>query len=152
MRSSFLWRSLPPAAAAALAASLTVAAPLPAAMADSLIAPSPVAAGQAAPGAPARVSRPVLLMTGARLAVQAGPGGRPVTLLVPPSSAPAGRTAILTMGRPGHVSEVPVDALPFLGRGLDPGLFSVAALQRAEHGAGCRCGSATGGGCRPCRA
>ena len=38
------------------------------------------------------------------------------------------------MGRPGHVSEVPVDALPFLGRGLDPGLFSVAALQRAEHG------------------
>jgi hypothetical protein len=27
-----------------------------------------------------------------------------------------------------------VDALPFLGRGLDPALFSVAALQRAEHG------------------
>ena len=134
MRSSFLWRSLPPAAAAALAASLTVAAPLPAAMAHSLIAPSPVAAGQAAPGAPARAPRPVLLMTGARLAVQAGPGGRPVTLLIPPSPAPAGRTAILTMGRPGHVSEVPVDALPFLGRGLDPGLFSVAALQRAEHG------------------
>ena len=133
MRSSFLWRSLPPAAAAALAASLTVAAPLPAAMAHSLIAQSPVAAGQAAPGAPGRAPRPVLLMTGARLAVQAGPGGRPVTLLIPPSPAPAGRTAILTMGRPGHVSEVPVDALPFLGRGLDPGLFSVAALQRAEH-------------------
>ena len=134
MRSSFLWRSLPPAAAAALAASLTVAAPLPAAMAHSLIAPSPVAAGQAAPGAPARAPRPVLLMTGARLAVQAGPGGRPVTVLIPPSPVPAGRMAILTMGRPGHVSEVPADALPFLGRGLDPGLFSVAALQRAEHG------------------
>jgi hypothetical protein len=80
------------------------------------------------------VSRPVLLMTGARLAVQAGPGGRPVTVLIPPPSpVPAGRMALLTMGRPGHLSEVPVDALPFLGRGLDPGLFSVAALQRAEH-------------------
>jgi hypothetical protein len=103
-------------------------------MADSLVAPAPVAAGQAAPGAPAHAPRPVLLISGARLAVQAGPGGRPVTLLVPPSPAPAGRTAILTMGRPGHVSEVPADALPFMGRGLDPGLFSVAALQRAEHG------------------
>ena len=64
MRSSFLWRSLPPAAAAALAASLTVAAPLPAAMAHSLIARSLVAAGQAAPGAPARAPRPVLLVVG----------------------------------------------------------------------------------------
>jgi hypothetical protein len=104
-------------------------------MADSLIAPSPVAARQAAPGAPARVSRPVLLITGVQLAVLAGPGGRPVTALIPPPSpAPAGSTSILTMGQPGHLSEVPADALPFLGRGLDPALFSVAALQRAEHG------------------
>ena len=73
-------------------------------------------------------------MTGVQLAVLAGPGGRPVTALIPPPSpAPAGSTAILTMGQPGHLSEVPADALPFLGRGLDPGLFSVAALQRAEH-------------------
>ncbi len=30
--------------------------------------------------------------------------------------------------------EIPADALPYLGRGLDPSLFSVAALQRAESG------------------
>ena len=130
MRSSFLWRSLPPAAAVALAASLTATAPVPAAMAQS-----PAAAVGAAMGAPAPRSRPVLLITGVQLAVLAGPGGRPVTALIPPPSpAPAGSMAILTRGQPGHLSEVPADALPFLGRGLDPALFSLAALRRAEHG------------------
>jgi hypothetical protein len=77
----------------------------------------------------------VLLINGLQLVVRPGPGGRPVTVLMPPRPAsPAGAAAVLTMGHPGRVSEVPADALPFLGRGLDPALFSVTALQRAEHG------------------
>jgi hypothetical protein len=33
----------------------------------------------------------------------------------------------------GRVLDIPADALPFLGRGLDPSLFEVSALRRLEH-------------------
>ena len=129
MGPSLLLRTLSLAALGGLTASLGVAAaPLPA------MAQSPTAVAPAAAGTPAARSRPVLLITGVRLAVLPGPGGRPVMALMPsaPSSS-SGGAAVLTMGHQGHISEVPADALPFLGRGLDPGLFSVAALQRAER-------------------
>ena len=133
MRSRLSRRSLPLAVAGSLAASMAVAAAAPPAAA-SPAARTPAAARTGMSGPPGGV-RPVLLITGLRLAVRPGPGGRPVTALIPPASpAPAGRTAILTMGQPGRLSQVPADAVPFLGRGLDPGLFSVAALRRAEHG------------------
>jgi subtilase family protein len=106
-----------------------------AAASSPAMAQAPAAGVRAAAGSPGRMPGPVLLINGFQLAVLAGAGSRPVTALIPPKrSALAGSTVILTMGRPGHLSEVPADALPFLGRGLDPALFSVAALRRAEHG------------------
>jgi hypothetical protein len=136
------------AAASGLTVSLAVAAAPPPALAQA-----PAAAARAATGSPARLSRPVLLINGLRLAVLAGPGGRPVTALIPPApSSPAARAAILTMGRPGHISEVPSDALPFLGQGLDPALFSVSALRRAERGGRLPVRVSYRGRCRPCRA
>jgi hypothetical protein len=117
-------RLLPLAVVSSLTASMAVAAAgAPAATAPAAVQKNP---GGAAP--------PVLLITGTRLATVTGPGGRPATLVIPPPSARQSAMAILTMGRPGHLTRVPAHALPFLGRGLDPGLFDVAALRRAEHG------------------
>src|ERR1051325_10504262 len=115
-----LRRTLSLAALGSLTASLGVAAAPPPAMAQS-----PAAVARAAAGTPAPRSRPVLLITGVRLAVLPGPGGRPVMALMPPAPSSSPGAELLTMGHPGHVSEVPADALPFLGRGLDPALFSV---------------------------
>jgi len=140
-RSPFPRRALLPgrallrrAVALATAAGLTASAAVAAAPSPAL-AQAPAAAVRAAPGAPGRPPQPVLLINGFRLALLAGPGGQQVTALIPPDPPPSGAgAAILTMGQPGHLSEVPADALPFLGRGLDPALFSLAALRRAEHG------------------
>src|SRR5436190_19028892 len=102
------------AAAGSLTASLAVAAAAPPAAAATRAAGTPAAGG----------TRPVLLITGARLAMLPGPAGRTVPVLLPPASgSPLASGAMMTMGRAGHTAEVPVAALPFLGHGLDPALF-----------------------------
>ena len=121
-----------PPAAACPAVAITPAAITPAAITPAAITPAAVtpAAGAAAAGG----ARPVLLITGARLAMLPGPAGRLVPVLLPlafGSSLASG--AMMTMGRSGRTTEVPVAALPFLGRGLDPALFDLAALRRAER-------------------
>src|SRR5690349_17301862 len=117
-------------AAGGLTASLTVAAAAPPAAASPAAAVTPAAGTPAAGG-----TRPVLLITGARLAMLPGPAGRTVPVLLPPASGSSlASGAMMTMGQAGHTAQVPVAALPFLGHGLDPALFDVAALRRAERG------------------
>jgi hypothetical protein len=128
------------AAAGVLTASLAVAAAAPPAAAgpagpapaaQAVLAARPVLTAQAG----AAAARPVLLITGDRLATVPGAGGRPATMLLPPAGGgPQAGGAFLAMGRAGHTTQVPAAALPFLGRGLDPALFDVAALRRAERG------------------
>ena len=42
--------------------------------------------------------------------------------------------SLLTLGAGGVTYEIPVAAVPFLGRGLDPSLFNVGGLLRRERG------------------
>lgn len=74
----------------------------------------------------------LLLINGDRVLV--GRVGNARTLAI--QSTPRGvlQGSLLTL-RPGSREFlVPMAALPYLGNGLDPGLFDVAALARAEHG------------------
>jgi hypothetical protein len=92
---------------------------------------APPAAGLAATAipAPGALGRPVFLPTGDRLlAREVSGGGQAVVPL--PGAAPSSLIGLRVGGR---VLEIPADALPFLGRGLDPGLFDVAVLERAEQ-------------------
>ena len=91
------------------------------------------AAPAAARGAstPAAGSPPVLLINGTRLIFRAGPGGRAAAAVLP--SSQGSFAVLLTTTSCGQTSDVPADALPFVGRGLDPSLFAVRALQRREH-------------------
>ena len=68
------------------------------------------------------------------MSTPASRGGQAITLL---RSAGEG---LLSLKLGSVREEIPADALPYLGRGLDPSLFSVAALQRAEPAADCRSG------------
>ena len=116
--------------AAAGTALVVTAAAAPAVAAD--LAPAvPAGAGTAAAAAgPAAAARPVLLINGDRLVIRRTPGGgRAVTLLPAP-----GPQSIVSL-RSGRVFEdIPSEALPYLGRGLDPSLFNLAALRLAEAG------------------
>ncbi|HET7013241.1 MAG TPA: hypothetical protein VFI65_04995 [Streptosporangiaceae bacterium] len=80
--------------------------------------------------APAAGPRPVLLITGTRLAPGRGPGGRPIAAVLPSSTR---SRALVILNVAGRVMDIPVDVLPFLGRGLDPSLFDVSALRRLER-------------------
>lgn len=81
------------------------------------------------PHRPAAVGRPVLLINGDRLVVTSAPGGRSAVAELPVT----GRHASLVFWHQGHRTEViPADALPFIGRGLDPSLFDLGQLERAE--------------------
>lgn len=94
-------------------------------------APSAVAAPDrvAVPGPPVAGTSPVLLITGMRFGF--GPDGRAPVLLPGRSQSAMPITGLRAAGRS---CEVPVDALPFLGHGLDPSLFDLAALRRLEQG------------------
>lgn len=72
----------------------------------------------------------VLLINGTRLVAGQLPGGPPVALL--PGSGPSGILGLRLGGPDGRQEEIPVDALPYLGRNLDLSLFDLGALQRAE--------------------
>jgi hypothetical protein len=115
---------LPPALAPALAASAgLLGADVPA------VAPAPVpaaaGAGRAAEPVPAAApgwGQPLLLINGDRLTAAVRPGGgSQVGLLAAPGRDGGGGGGMVNLGALGL--EVPPDALPYLGRGLDPSLF-----------------------------
>jgi len=117
-------RGLSAAAVAALLTSPAVPATGPARAASPPAPASPVTVA----GGPAQAT-PVLLITGERLLV--GPGPQHLTAVQRPGGA------LFTYSRsqaPSQTLKIPVMALPYLGRGLDPGLFRLGALQRAERG------------------
>jgi hypothetical protein len=89
-----------------------------------------LAAGQAPARAatPGNQARPVFLINGDRLIVRPVPGGQDAAALLPVPGA----SSVLSLRLGAKTEDIPADALPYLGRGLDPSLFDVAALQRAE--------------------
>jgi len=104
------------------------------AVAASLAVP-PALAAQATPGvanltAAARtaVARQVFLIDGSQLVIRRLPGGRQETAM-----RPGGRpTSVLTLRVGNRVQEMSALALPYFGRGLDPSLFALGSLERAE--------------------
>ena len=120
-------RGLP---AATLAAALLASSAGPAAgQARAASPPAPARpASLTGAGAPARPA-PVLLITGDRLLVVPGsPGAAAVR------QGSGGRPAIITEYLCSQTLKIPAAALPYLGRGLDPRLFRLDALERAERG------------------
>src|SRR6266700_6131651 len=96
---------------------------------------APGAAAARGAGVPAAGSQPVLLINGTRLLPRAVPGGGTAVAVLPESlpTPRRGFSALITMSAGGHAMDIAADALPFVGHGLDPGLFDVSALQRAER-------------------
>jgi hypothetical protein len=90
---------------------------------------------KARPGAPAALAPAtggtVVLINGDRVVAGPGTGRRSVTVL-PPGSGLGG--SLLTLGAGGVTYKIPVAAVPFLGRGLDPSLFNVGGMLRRERG------------------
>jgi hypothetical protein len=105
-----------------------------AALAAPLLAVPAATAGQAqAASSPAAIdstghATQVLLITGDRLLV---PPGSPNTAVIQRSSA---QHPFVFLSGCMRSLKVPVEALPFLGRGLDPALFQLTELERAESG------------------
>lgn len=86
-------------------------------------------AGAAPPGAgTGPAARSVLTVTGDRINLNGDHRGG----VVPAASGGPGRT-VLGLGIGGRHYVLPADALPYLGRQLDPGLFDVAALAAVER-------------------
>jgi hypothetical protein len=109
------------ATAAVLAASSALTAPAASASPD-------IGVPQARPGATA-AAKPLLLINGDILSVRAQHDAVTATLTAEPDHDP------LWSLHTGSASyEFPVDAVPYLGRGLDASLFDVTALQRLESG------------------
>jgi hypothetical protein len=123
--------SLPLAGLAVLtAAGLACASGLPA-----LAASGPGARAGAPPGAVRSLSlaspvRRLLLINGDRLMVRTSAAGRLAVGL----RAAARPDAINSLRFGGQTLEIPAAALPYLGRGLSPSLFSLAGLEKAESG------------------
>jgi hypothetical protein len=122
-------------AAALACAAMTVAGVL----APAAATPSPAAAsarraaGAARPGpAPAEArtrSRTVFLVNGDQVVARPGTGAHGTTILLP-----GGRTgSLLGLSMAGQSYLLPPQAMPYLGRGLGPSLFDLAALARRER-------------------
>jgi hypothetical protein len=71
-----------------------------------------------------------LLLNGDRISIVAGPAGQPIVAILGMPSGVGGPPLHLSAG--GVSYEVPADALPYLGRGLDPSLFNVADLAAGD--------------------
>src|SRR5579863_9750807 len=76
--------------------------------------------------------RAVTLITGDRVFVSTGAGVRADGIVPAAQSGPA--AAMLSVAPGGQPQEIPADAVPYLGHGLDPGLFSMGRLVGAERG------------------
>ncbi len=88
----------------------------------------PAGAAVTRPGRPAPAAgSPLLLIDGTRLL--AGPG-QAATVLARPRH---GLYVLFSFSVCADRLTVPMAALPYLGRGLDPSLFQIAALRRAER-------------------
>jgi hypothetical protein len=82
------------------------------------------------PGLAGARARPVLLLNGDRAVIRPSRGGHAHAMLLP---APGGGI-VFGLQAGGKALLIPAAALPYLGRGLAPGLFNVASLRRAESG------------------
>jgi len=124
------------AASAALLASLATAAGVPPAQGSAGQHGSARAAARATPTAtasPMAATAPLTLINGDRVLVSSGPGGtRAAGVLRGAGGSPA--TSLMTLRLGTRVFLVPWAALPYFGRGLDPGLFELSALRHAERG------------------
>ena len=96
----------------------------------------PASAAQASPDATTQIAVPgaggrhVLLIDGSQLAIRPLPaGGQEIALR--PAAKP---TSVMSLRIGSRVQEIPAVALPFLGRGLDPSLVDLGAIERAEPG------------------
>jgi hypothetical protein len=77
------------------------------------------------------VARTIVLLNGTRLVFGPAAGGARIPGILPPARRQrAGGMLALDLG--GRAYDIPQAALPYLGRGLDPDLFMVSALLRAE--------------------
>lgn len=74
-------------------------------------------------------TRQVLLITGARLTIRSQGSRRLIA-----GHAAAQGDPMISMRQGRSITEVPVAALPYLGRGLSPALFQLSALEKAESG------------------
>jgi len=118
-------RALQGLGAAALAVPLLA---IPAAMAGHAQAASPaVGPGSSGPGSSGPATR-VLLITGDRLLV---PPGSPNTAVIQRSSKEPPFVFLSDFGC--SQLKIPAEALPYLGRGLDPALFQLTHLEQAER-------------------
>src|SRR5215472_3728505 len=77
--------------------------------------------------------RPVTLINGDQLLAGAGRGGAMSHELIAGTARGAG-AALATMKLGGRTYVIPADAMPYLGRGLDPSLFDIASLLRDQAG------------------
>lgn len=84
----------------------------------------------AAASSPGRaVSQTVTLPDGEMLVVTPTQSGGSAVADLPTAAAPV---SLISLSTGGHTEEVPADALPYLGHGLDPDLFDLSVLERAE--------------------
>jgi hypothetical protein len=95
--------------------------------------PQAAAATPAATPATARATAPLLLLNGDKALVTTGSAGLTAAAITRPAGSTLAR-ALLKLRLGTHSFLIPMAALPYLGHGLDPSLFDVAAMQRAEHG------------------
>jgi hypothetical protein len=72
-----------------------------------------------------------LLITGDVVTVRPAPDGRPAANITPATEKGLAR-ALVHLTIAGKAYEVPATALPYLGRGLDPSLFDVQAVLKAQ--------------------
>ncbi|MCL2552528.1 MAG: hypothetical protein FWE75_10355 [Actinomycetia bacterium] len=101
------------------------------------------ASADAAPGAPAAEARStavvdaasVTLVTGQKVTV-VGHGSGPASYLLQPAGPGDDGVVSWQLGAGADHYVVPIDALPFLGKGLDASLFDVTALARDARSAG----------------
>ena len=120
-----------PARNGRLAIGLTVlatAAALAAGPADAASAASPPGAASPAAGQPAVAGPALFLLNGDQVISSPAPDGRTASVvrLVP------GAGAVITEGLGRRQYDIPAYALPFLDHGLNPSLFSLTALRKAE--------------------
>jgi hypothetical protein len=113
----------------ALAAAVAGGAALTATTAGAGLPASARPLPAAAPQQAAAAARPLLLINGDRLTVTPMPNGRSAVSDLPASGGP---DTLLSLRLGGRFEVIPADAVPYLGRGLDPGLFDLNVLQRAE--------------------
>jgi hypothetical protein len=121
-----------------LAAAVTVASLVASSGLPALAAPAAARTGTASPGPAARgpattgpaspgTGRSLLLINGDRLLVRSA-GGRTAVAV----RRGTGHYALTSLRLGRQVMEIPTVALPYLGRGLDPRLFELSALEQAE--------------------